>query len=227
MKKIITISILFSLSLTAFSQAGQGSLVVKVTPVTILRNMLFTVHGEYAISPTVSLALGISPNAAPKSNFLDDIDNNTGDYCYEWNVDNAKAGFSIDPEFRWYSDAMMDGFFFGAYSSFRFGSSSFDEFVGEELFDPFTGDSYGFSYCDTPTGRSLDMKTMVIVAGPQFGWEKLLGAQDRFVFDGYLGVGAKITNRSYTGSVEGPGYDNSSVFGLGVRGNVSLGYRIK
>jgi hypothetical protein len=234
MKKIITLSFLVFLSFSTFSQesvsavsAGVGSFIVKVTPVTVLRNMWFTVHGEYAISPSVSLALGISPNAAPKANFLDDIDNNTGNYCYEWDIDNAKAGFSIDPEFRWYSDGMMDGFFFGAYSSLRFGSSSFEELSGEELFDPFTGESFGLTYCDTPTGKKLDMKTMVVLAGPQFGWEKLLGKQDKFVFDGYLGIGAKITNRTYSGNVEGPGYANSAVLGLGVRGNVSVGYRIK
>jgi hypothetical protein len=189
--------------------------------------MLFTVHGEYAISPSVSFALGVSPNAAPKSNFLDDLVNNTGNYCYSWDLENAKAGFSIDPEFRWYSDGMMDGFFLGAYSSFRFGSSSFDELVGEDISEPLVGGSIGVTYCETPTGRTLDMKTMVIVAGPQFGWEKLLGTQDRFVFDVYFGIGTKITNRSYSGSIEGPGYENSSLYSLGVRGNISLGYRIK
>jgi hypothetical protein len=203
-------------SISAQNSASKGSFIAKVTPVTILRNMWFTAHAEYAFSDQMSIALGFSPNLAPKSNFLDELDQNTGNYFYEWTGENAKSGFSIDPEFRWYSDNMMDGFFIGAYSSLRFGSSSFIEYEGS------FADLYG-----DPTGKELKMRTKVMVFGPQLGWEKLFGKSDRFVFDGYFGLGVKITGRSYSGDVNGPGFENSSVLGLGLRGNVSLGYRIR
>jgi hypothetical protein len=217
MKNYFTLSILFFLVIgNAYSQssASKGSIIAKVTPVTIFRNMWFTAHAEYAFSDQMSFALGLSPNLAPKANFLDVLDQNTGNYFYVWAEENAKSGFSIDPEFRWYSDNMMDGFFIGAYSSLRFGSSTFIEY--EE-----------FGFYDDPTGKELKMKTKVMVFGPQLGWEKLFGNSDRFVFDGYFGLGMKITGRSYSGDVNGPGYENSSVLGLGLRGNVSLGYRIR
>jgi len=223
MKKIITLSLLISLSLSAFSQesAGQGSLIVKVTPVTVLRNMWFTVHGEYAITPSVSLALGISPNMVPKSSGLEDL---ASGYIIDYTK--SKSGLSFDPELRWYSDAMMDGFFFGAYSSIRSSSAYLEDEFYDYVADP--SDPFGFSTIQTTTIKSVDLKTMVFVVGPQFGWEKLLGAQDKFVFDGYLGIGLKMTNRKYTGSNASDFSSSAGMTpGIGLRGNVSIGYRIK
>jgi hypothetical protein len=210
---------LFSLliaSLSISQSTTKGSLIVKVTPVTIFRNMLFTAHGEYAVSDQLTIGLGLSPNLAPKSNILDGITQETGNYTYQWTSEGAKPLFSVDPEVRWYADNVMDGFFFGAYSSFRFSSSYLIEY----------NNSFG-GFSNSETGNKLKMNTRVMVVGPQCGWEKLLGKSDRFVFDGFIGLGLKITSRSYSGEVEGPGYDNSSLASLGLRGNVSIGYRIK
>lgn len=213
--KILTTLIflaLFCLStFYAKSQADKGSIIIKATPITIPRNMWITVHGEYAISSSVSLSLGLSKNIAPKINsfdLLDDLFDNP-EYTYEYNG-KFNSGFSIDPEVRLYSDNMMDGFYIGAYSSFRFSSIYSDEYKN-----------------DVRTQREMKLNTVVSVLGPQFGFEKLVGKSDRFVFDAYLGVGAKFTARSYSGNIIGPGYDNGVSVGFATRGNVSIGYRIK
>jgi hypothetical protein len=215
MKKIFTlvIAVMTGMSVMAQGSAGQGSLIVKVTPVTVLRNMWFTVHGEYAISSSVSLGLGISPNMIPKGEGFFDL--NT-----EYNLVEAKskAGLSVDPEFRWYSDNMMDGFFVGGFTSFRFSKSYFE-------YDP----DYFFDWDDElydDKGEYAELRTMVAVVGPQFGWEKLLGKQDRFVFDGYIGVGLKLFNRQYSGPAASE-FTSGMTPGVATRGNVSIGYRIK
>lgn len=211
MKKIILSSLFVSLSLFVFAQgsAGQGSLIVKATPVAVLRNMLFTVHGEYAISSSVSLGLGLSPNLVPKGTSAGEFLDMDSDYVMDESL--SKSGFSIDPEFRWYSDNMMDGFFVGAYSSFRKSSATF----------------YNGLYGEPDIRKEVDLKTFVMVVGPQFGWEKLLGKSDRFVFDGYIGIGLKMTNRSYTGADAGQFGDAGMTPFVATRGNVSIGYRIK
>ena len=224
MKKTLLFTLLTALSLSVFSQgsAGQGSFIVKATPVTLLRNMMFTIHGEYAISPSVTLGLGLSPNLAPKGEGLGSfLDLDEG---YSIDYSKSKAGFSVDPEFRWYSDNLMDGFFVGAYTSFRVSTSHLDEVYdfGDDLWD------YDYDYDETYVPQSVDLKTLVMVVGPQFGWEKLLGKSDRFVFDGYIGAGLKLTNRNYTGTGAADFADEQgmNIF-VATRGNVSIGYRIK
>jgi hypothetical protein len=226
MKKIFTLVffVMTGMSVMAQGSAGQGSLIVKATPVTVLRNMWFTVHGEYAISSSVSLGLGISPNMVPKGKGLDEAFDDDS-FSYIVDLDESKAGLSFDPEFRWYSDNMMDGFFVGAYSSLRFsGAVLTDEgSMGYWTFDWNTGEDV---YVEGTADKKVDLKTLVTVLGPQFGWEKLLGKQDRFVFDGYIGVGVKLTNRQYSGP-NASDFESGMVPGIATRGNVSIGYRIK
>jgi len=208
---------------TSAGVAGKGSLAIKLTPITLLRNMMFTGHVEYAVSPSVSLCLGASPNLLPKDIGFEAEDLDTTGYCYEWTLEGAKSGFSIDPEFRWYSDRMMDGFYLGLYSSVRLSRAQFNEYDNcIELYDSSTGltETYG-----SPTNKQLTMDAMVIVAGPQFGWSSLLGKKKHFIYDLYFGVGGKMTNRKYSGEFDGPGYQDSSNIGLALRGNFSLGYR--
>ncbi len=218
MKKSIVITILCAVAFFAQGQENKehARLAVKVTPVTIFRNMLFTAHAEFAVSPTTTLAVGISPNLVPKSNILDELSGEVDGYNYSIDLSKQRAGYSIDPEIRWYSDKAMDGFFFGLYSSFRFSGQEFTESKASASYNPVF------------TGGTIKMITNVLVVGPQFGWEKLLGKRDRFVFDGYLGIGGKFTRRNYyEAQLLGPGYDDSTRMGLGLRGNVSLGYRIR
>jgi hypothetical protein len=220
MKKIFTlvIAVMTGMSVMAQGSAGQGSLIVKATPVTVLRNMWFTVHGEYAISSSVSLGLGISPNMVPKGKGLGEaFDDDSFGYIID--LEESKSGLSFDPEFRWYSDNMMDGFFVGAYSSLRFSSAVLEAPGG------YTYDIFG-DVVDYEDERKADLRTLVTVIGPQFGWEKLLGKQDRFVFDGYIGVGLKLTNRQYSGS-NASDFESGMTPGISSRGNVSIGYRIK
>lgn len=208
---------------TTAGVAGKGSIAIKVTPITLLRNMMFTGHVEYAVSPSVSLCLGASPNLLPKDNVFDPENQDTTDFCYEWTLDGAKAGFAIDPEFRWYSDRMMDGFYLGLYSSIRMSKAQYNEYSScVEYVDSYSGESI---YDGILTNKQLTMDAMVIVAGPQFGWSSLLGKNKNFVYDLYFGVGGKMTNRKYSGDVDGPGFEDSSNFGLALRGNFSLGYR--
>ncbi|MFM7233061.1 MAG: hypothetical protein ACKOZM_00630 [Flavobacteriales bacterium] len=152
---------------TSAGVAGKGSLAIKFTPFTLLRNMMFTGHVEYAVSPSVSICLGASPNLLPKDNVFDSDNQDTTDFCYEWTLDGAKSGFAIDPEFRWYSDRMMDGFYLGLYSSVRMSKAQFDEYADcVEYIDPYSGESaiYG-----TKTNKRVTMDAMVICQSPHGG----------------------------------------------------------
>jgi hypothetical protein len=212
MKKITFLTVmLFSM------YQSMAQLAIKITPVTVLKNQLFMVHGEWFLpnQDQISLSLGVAPNLVPKLDAFGDIDDilNGSDFTYEADEINyltdAKSGFSFDPELRWYADEQMDGFFLGLYSSQRFSS-------GVRLDEWFVGN---------PTGGYITSKSRVSVYGVQLGFEKLFGRNDHFVFDFYIGGGVKQTKYTWNESnLFGPGRGEEPTYGLALRGNVAIGY---
>lgn len=71
MKKQLLCGILTLLLINAHAQSiapstadssAKGMLAIKLTPFTLLRNMWFTAHVDYAFHPQFSASLGLSPN---------------------------------------------------------------------------------------------------------------------------------------------------------------------
>lgn len=215
MKKTL---LLFCVVLASFAASAQFA--IKYTPLVFFRNMKYTVHAEYMIpnSPRISVALGISENLIPKSSGLD---NYGGGTYFQQNLDNSKAGFSLDPEVRMYSRKNMEGFYFGLYSSQRFSSSQLDEFT-DYLMDP-VDSTY---YYANPTGGFQNLNTRVSIYGAQIGFQKFQGKNDRFIIDVYAGGGTKITSRKYSdgNSMLVGGYENGVKRGIALRLNFSIGY---
>lgn len=197
--------------------------VLKVSPMTLLRNMWFTGYGEYALHDLgkYTVSLGLSPNLLPKAegDLMDKQPNPDSTFFYDFDLDEAhsKSGFSIDPEFRMYTDEVFDGFYVGVYSSQRFSSARL-----LEMETP-ANDSLA-----TATGGYQELKTHIGVYGLQIGFEKLFGGRDRFVFDAYFGIGYKYTDRMYAKGVNlvnQPLFDSNRRT-IATRGNVSFGIRI-
>jgi hypothetical protein len=215
MKKII---LLVSIALVSFAASAQ--LAIKYTPLVFFRNMKYTVHAEYMIpnSPRISVALGFSQNLIPKSSGLD---NYGGGTYFQQNLNNSNAGFSLDPEVRMYTRKNMEGLYFGLYSSQRFSSSSLDEYA-DYLMDP-ADSTY---YYANPTGGVQNLNTRVSIYGAQIGYQKFLGAEDRFIFDFYAGGGTKLTSRKYSNgnNLLLGGYENSVKSGVALRLNFSIGF---
>ena len=195
--------------------------VLKVSPMTLFRNMWFTGYGEYALHDLgkYTVSLGLSPNLLPKGDWTEKQLNLDSTFYYDFDIDAAhsKAGFSIDPEFRFYTDEVFDGMYFGLYSSQRFSSARLNEMATP------VNDSLAIG-----TGGYQELKTHVGVYGLQVGFEKLFGGMDRFVFDAYFGIGYKYTDRMYTNKVGivGMGLYDSNQRTIATRGNVSFGVRI-
>lgn len=195
--------------------------VLKVSPMTLFRNMWFTGYGEYALHDMgkYTVSLGLSPNLLPKGDWTEKQLNVDSTFYYDFEIDDAhsKAGFSIDPEFRFYTDEVFDGMYFGLYSSQRFSSARLNEMATP------VNDSLAIG-----TGGYQELKTHVGVYGLQVGFEKLFGGNDRFVFDAYFGIGYKYTDRMYTNKVDvvGMGLYDSNQRTIATRGNVSFGVRI-
>jgi hypothetical protein len=171
--------------------------------------------GKYTVS------LGLSPNLLPKAegDLMDKQPNADSTFFYDFDLDEAhsKSGFSIDPEFRMYTDEVFDGFYVGVYSSQRFSSARL-----LEMETP-ANDSLA-----TATGGYQELKTHIGVYGLQLGFEKLFGGRDRFVFDAYFGIGYKYTDRMYAKGVNlvnQPLFDSNRRT-IATRGNVSFGIRI-
>jgi len=208
MKKVLVVLFIFTCMCNLHSSSQE--LNVKVTPIAFARNMWITLHGEYAL-PTknkLTVGLGISPNIIPKIPLL-------GMDGTDMILEKSKAGISIDPEIRMYADDVMDGFFFGLYSSQRFSKSHFEDNTTEYI-DSFTSNDVTYSWT---------MRARVGVYGAQLGWEKLLGKRDRFVVDAYLGLGLKFVSYKI---IEGEAdLQDFNTGGIATRGNVSLGYVIK
>ena len=208
------------LTILCVSAAASAQLAIKYTPLVFLRNMKYTVHAEYLIpnTPRISVALGFSKNLVPKSSGLDSL---AGGTYFQQNLNNSKAGFSIDPEVRMYTRKNMEGLYFGLYSSQRFSSSELEEF-NDYLMNP-VDSTY---YYANPTGGVQKLNTRVSVYGAQIGYQKFLGADDRFIFDFYAGGGTKITSRKYKegNSLLTGGYTNSVKSGIALRLNFSIGF---
>ena len=198
-------------------QQSIAQIALKITPVTVLKNQLIMVHGEWFLpsQDQISLSLGLAPNLAPKLDAFGDFDDllNGSDFTYlatdAYSLVDAKPGFSFDPELRWYADEQMDGFFLGLYSSQRFSR-------GVRL------DEY---YLSNPTGGFITSKSRVSIYGLQLGFEKLFGENDHFVFDFYFGGGIKQTKYNWNESnLTGPGRSSDPTIGLALRGNIAIGY---
>ena len=208
-----------SFCITLAATASYAQLAIKLTPMTLPRNMKFTGHVEYLIpgTPNVSVAIGVSPNLFPKSSGLED---QAGGLYYDIDMDNSKAGFSIDPEVRYYFNKPMEGMYGGFYSSQRFSSATLNEYQ-DYLLDP-ADSTY---YYANPTGGTQGLKTHVGVYGFQLGYQKWLGQDDRIIFDFYVGGGTAITTRTYDmgENLGGPGFETEITQRIALRGNVSIG----
>jgi hypothetical protein len=205
---------------------------VKITPFTFLKNQYFMLHGEYIIPGTekLSVGLGLAPNMVPKTSFLDDLgDLADANYTYSYDdklwLENAKAGFSFDPELRWYFKEAYEGFFMGLYSSQRFSSGVRleESYWGlEDPTDPFSA----YTFLDSP--GYITSKSHISIYGLQMGFCKTYGGDDNILLDVYFGAGSKNTNIKWSGTnLVGPGraeYNNS---GIALRGNVAIGYIFK
>jgi hypothetical protein len=204
------------LTLMLFSMyQSMAQLAIKITPVTVLKNQLFMVHGEWFLpnQDQISLSLGVAPNLVPKMDAFGVFGDTVNGFSYEpidaTYLTTAKSGFSFDPELRWYADEQMDGFFLGLYSSQRFSS-------GVQLDELYLGNS---------TGGFITSKSRVSIYGVQLGFEKLFGRNDHFVFDFYIGGGIKQTKYKWSESnLVGPGRGEDPTYGLALRGNVAIGY---
>ena len=202
-KHLLTLAALICASIVS------SQIAVKITPFTFLKNQYFMLHGEYIIPGTekLSIGLGIAPNMVPKTSFLDDLADIADDnYYYQYNQDNwlenAKPGFAIDPELRWYFKEAYEGFFMGLYSSQRFSS-------GVEL-------------------EELYSKSHISIYGVQAGFCKTYGGDDNILLDVYFGAGSKNTNIKWTSKdLQGPGKMETDRSGIALRANVAIGYIFK
>jgi hypothetical protein len=223
---------LLTLSALICATIVSAQFAMKITPITVLKNQYFMLHGEYIIPGTekLSIGLGLAPNMVPKTSFLDDLADIADDnYYYQYNQDNwlenAKPGFAIDPELRWYFKEAYEGFFMGLYSSQRFSS-------GVELEELYSGpnpaDPLGFDLFLEPTGGIVSSKSHVSIYGLQAGFCKTYGGDDNILLDVYFGAGSKNTNIKWEGKdLKGPGKTETDRSGIALRANVAVGYIFK
>jgi hypothetical protein len=213
MKKQYTFTFLVLLGLT-FTTFGQ--IAIKLTPVGVLKNQYAVLGVEWFLpkQDQISIGLGVGKNILNKGAGLEGLDDFflEENYYYDQIESTSKPGWAFDPELRWYADKKMDGFFLGLYSSQRFSSVDFAEIANTGIAE---------------SNKIMPLKTHVGIYGLQLGFEKLLGKNDRFVFDFYFGLGAKLTNRKFdVSNLIGQGYESSNSFGLATRGNIAIGYAI-
>jgi hypothetical protein len=212
MKKFLLFIFILGTSSNLFAQ-----LAVKLTPLVITQNKLFTVHGEIPLfgSKSMSLCLGVSPNFMPKS--IGQASDSIGGYYYSVDYNKSTKGFSVDPEIRFYSRKLMQGFYVGAYSSLRYSSSLLVEYHDRDTI-------HNFLY--NPTGGSQKLNTLVSVYGITMGYQKVYGKNDGFLIDVYGGWGKKFTQRTYetAQNIHSVGYQNSLEQRNAIRLNISIGY---
>lgn len=211
MKKLLLFVVILGASSDLFAQFA-----LKLTPLTFTRNMICTVHGEMPLpgSSNVSVCLGVSPNLMPKSTGL--ANDSIGGYYYNVDYSKSKKGFSLDPEIRFYSRKLMEGFYVGVYSSLRFSSALLSEYHDRDT----------SNYYFNPTGGSQQLNTFVSVYGLTMGYQKVYGKNDGFLIDVYGGFGKKFTKRTYDDgqNLHSAGYQNSIDQGNALRLNISFGY---
>jgi hypothetical protein len=208
-KGIVAVVVLLS------SIQSQAQWAVKLTPITVFRNMLCTVHGEYAFADHFSFSVGLSKNLLPKSVSLDTSmflvtapSSMTDTLTYSTNYDQSHAGFSIDPEFRYYFKEKYQGAFVGLYSSQRFSDAQIDEVNF-------------WSYA--PTGNYEKMNTHVGVYGFEFGYDWLFN--EHWIVDLYTGFGYKVTTRNFENHDAYMNMQDYSRSSIALRGNISIGYK--
>ena len=202
----------------------QGMLAVKITPFTLLRNMWFTAHVDYAFHPQFTASLGISPNFLAKGNSYqrDSIWHyqGTDTSYYDYVRTQGNPGFSFDPEVRWYPSGAWKGWFFGLYSSQRFSSAK----IEEQEFLPQTAWPGVTQYIATRTGNYQILRTHVSVTGFQMGYVQSWGKKKEWLLDIFGGLGIKTTTFRFenAGSLY-PDKDETKP-GIGGRLNFSIGY---
>lgn len=211
MKKLSVIIFIIAITTSIHAQFA-----LKVTPFTLTRNMMFTVHGETALPGTenVSICLGLSPNLFPKSLGL--ANDSINGYYYNADFSQSWKGFSIDPEVRYYGRKMMEGMYVGLYGSFRFSSAKILEYHDKDTTSTYFN----------PTGGSQKLNTLVSVYGVTVGYQKVYGKNDGFLLDVYGGYGKKITTRTFEPGeqLHTAGFTKQTDVGNALRLNVSLGY---
>jgi hypothetical protein len=201
MKNLLIIAALFAASTDVKGQVkGQADFKnsVKVTPLAFLKGQIAVVHYERSVYRNLTVGLGAAPIFFPPL---------LGAILYP--VDQFNNGLAIDPEVRMYakSDKVMDGFFFGLYSSNRFSS-----------WESSTTFSSSFS-----TTLPLDVSFRRSVYGVQLGTQKLLGKH--FCVDFYGGLGLSTSKYKVYYADTKNIYEEQNATGLNVRLNVSLGYQ--
>ncbi len=206
--KIITTTIFFLLTLTAFSQEKSNSElkvnestskarrnVLKVSPLVFSKGQLIQVHYERQLFGSFTGGVGLAPI------FFSNI---WGSILYP--VADFKGGFAIDPEFRWYanSDKVMDGFFIGVYNSMRYSKWSNEG----DLID----------YGQPKEKREVNSRRTIV--GFTFGTERQFG--EHFIFDFYSGIGLSSTTFKVTGPITNK---EEKTGGVHLRLNLAFGYR--
>ena len=196
MRILLIIAALFTASTNVKGQANFKNS-VKVTPLAFLKGQIAVVHYERAVYRNMTLGIGVAPIFFPPV---------LGAILYP--IDQFNNGIAIDPEFRYYakSDKVMDGFFFGAYSSNRF--SSWES--SGTLSSGFNTDPLNLSF-----RRSI--------FGVQAGTQKLLG--EHFCIDFYGGMGVSFSQYKAYSAFTNKLLEVQDASGLNVRLNVSIGYQ--
>jgi len=239
MKKTLLI-----ISIVIMSLAVSAQWAIKYTPVVLLRNMKYTIHAEYMIpnTPRISVAVGFSQNIRPRWEMWND--ETVGDSTYfQLNQKNSTAGFSFDPEIRFYDgwtgnlrnlihdesasrgySGNIEGGYFGFYSSQRFSNVQLDEYRDYTL-NP-TDSTYAYS---NPTGGLQNLKTHIAIYGIQIGRQQSFGRGDRLLFDVYVGAGVKLISRSFDNGNDAliEGFESTFEKDIALRANVSLAWRFR
>jgi len=204
---------IISLVLVIFSGVAQnpsavdfqhkGKNMVKVTPVTLAKSQLFMFHYERVLSKHLTFAMGVAPIIRPPlfNGFANDKFN---------------TGVAIDPEIRWYEESakIMEGFFFGFYSSNRLSSweSQVDFFA-----IPF-GSSLDFE-----DGDPLYVTNRKVIIGIQMGKVRLIGSH--FIIEYYYGLGVYKENTIAKDAGKVIVFEERNNEGLNLRFNLSIGWR--
>jgi hypothetical protein len=172
---------------------------VKISPLTFPKGKIAVIHYERSVYKNFTIALGVAPLLEPL----------LGSWLYPINKFNT--GLAIDPEIRWYakSDKVMDGFFFGIYNTTRFSSWE-------------SSNDYTDLFTSKPTVL-LDVSLTRTIYGIQLGSQKLIGKN--IAIDVYGGAGLSASNyKAYKMGTKDL-YEQTSVGGINLRLNVSIGYQ--
>lgn len=196
MRNLLLIAAMFISSTDVQGQADFKNS-VKVTPFAFLKGQIAVLHYERAVNPNITVGIGVAPIFFPPV---------LGVILYP--IDQFNNGIAIDPEIRYYanSDKVMDGFFFGAYSSNRFSSWESSGTL-----------SSGFNT------DPLNLYFRRSIFGVQAGTQKLLG--EHFCIDFYGGMGLSFSQYKAYSAFTNKLLEVQDASGLNLRLNVSIGYQ--